>query len=728
LKDLLFGQGYAFAQDRTFQLEFYRSLINGELSLLFGADLVETDKVLRTVGLKRAAESMESKLTEEQLDLVTAYVRGVNTYYEQHPHNVPFELAILGATPKAWERTDVIAMGSIVAFTFAFGGLNDEVNFLKLMNQVGISEALELKPVDFQPAHDYISNLTEFYYPDEEGLALSGDIADKITVFEALDPIFGPHMEVLEGYMSNNWIVSADKSATGKPLLANDPHTSLEAQGIWHRTNLMSRDGEILLQGFNFPGTPLMGFGHNKAISWGVTSGIMDAVDAYFLTSNDTHYLYNGDEWREFETQTYTIEISGGETVEHTAKFSEFGPMMMTDLGEFAMQWTLLENFERDNPIKSLIDFNQATSIDEFHEALEFMLTGFNWVAVDSTTNDIAYIQSGLIPDRKEGYGLIPKNGSAPNQGWNGLVPFDQQLYVVNPTSGYAPRHRDDRIEQVLESCIDFDCDPDALTVDDMKRLQADVKTLVAEDILDPVLDLFSDYKNDATELEKRVIDELLGWDQHLTVDSVAGLIFSSYRLLLIDEILRDELGDLVTVPAGTRITTDWYREGMEMRWFDDITTDDKVEDSDDIAIRTLQRTTAFLEDRYGDDFANWEYGDKHRTSLPHTFSGLTGLFDIGGVPQPGSSNTVNAIAGPRFNNADLDFRSSYGPYFRVVFEVEPTWDNIWVMVSSGASGNPLSEHYGDAFEKWAAHEYFKWESSLETITSYRLSVEVRKI
>ena len=752
LSDIVFGQGFEFARDRGFQLEFYRSLINDQLAALFGPDLVDTDIVLRTVGLKHAAELMKQKLTVSELSLVESYVRGINTYFKLHPNNKPVELEILGAEQHPWEVTDTIAMGSIVAFTFAFSGLNDEISFVKAIDKLGMQQALDLYPVDFQPAYNYLSNITSITYPNkmnQNGLSLSEDTGTGFDVMKALEPLFrGPHAELLQGYMSNNWVVSGNKTASGHPILANDPHTSLEAQGIWHRVNLMSYDGSILLQGFNFPGTPLLSFGHNAHFAWGVTSGIMDSVDLYYLNMNATHYLYNGSDWRAFETEQTTIKVSGADSVTRTIRRTAFGPLISTELGEYAMQWTLNINYARDNPIKSLIGFNLATTIEEAHNALEYMLTGFNWVFA-SNTGDIAYQHTGFIPVRRDGYGLIPKNGSAVNQGWDGLIPYQDQLHVVNPSSGYfatanervdtrelfyisesyAPRHRNDRIEQVLANATDFDANPNALTIEDMQKLQTDVKTLVAEDLIDPERAVFASFKSQTTDpMIVKAIEQLLNWDYRLDVDSIAGLIFSTYRFFLIDSTLRDEMGDLVdSYGKGTRVLTDWYREGIDNHWFDNITTA-KNETADDMAIISLERTVAYLSNRFGSDMSTWKWGDKHHVYLPHTFDSMTNLLNIGDVPAPGSSNTVNAIAGPSWNNGDIDYQSSYGPYFRVVYEVEPTWSNIWVVVSSGASGNPLSPHYDDAFQSWISFDYYHWHSSRSYVeTNYEYTAIFRR-
>jgi penicillin amidase len=703
--------------------------------------LVETDEVLRTVGLKRAAEKNLPTLSEEELTLTQAYVDGINKFYELHEHNPPVELAIFGLKPQPWEVADSIAMASIVAFTFAFGGLSNEILRVKTIQKVGINRTLELFPVDYTPAVEFLQSLDDTRF--------GSNSTTETNALSTLSKVLGPATnELVRGLQSNNWVVSGDKTASGHPILSNDPHTSLEAQGIWYRVNLLSTDEETQLQGFTFPGIPLLAFGHNKNLAWGVTSGLMDSVDLFYLKENGTHYLVNDTDWKPFESLEEKIEVHGGATQTYTVRISEFGPMMETELGEYAMMWTLYQGYDRNRPSKSLVGFNTANTVSEFHEALKYMLTGFNWVFA-SVTGDIGYQHSGFIPVRKYGYGLVPKNGSTSGVGWDGLVDYEEQLFVTNPEEGFfatanekvdtrdnfyisdsfAHRYRNDRIEQVLDTGKDFELNPNAITLKDMQHLQMDVKTLVAEDLLDQVVPILETYEpqGDHADLISQAIADLLSWDQQMTLDSVAATIFATYRIFLIDEVVRDELGDIADSYSYTGVrTVTGFLADPNNSWFDDITTTPR-ETSTDIVIRAVERTVNYLIERRGEDMDQWRWGQLHQVYLPHPFSAITDIFNIGPEPAAGSTFTVNAIAGPAFDGKSVNYKSSYGPYFRMVIEVEDTWSNMWGMVSSGASGNPLNPHYDDAYYGWLNYDYHLWVSSIHDVESnYTLTAEFR--
>lgn len=741
LHDLLFVQGYEITRDRTFQMEYYRSLINGEFSRILGDSMLDTDISLRTMGLKRAAIGMLEKLDTSELAMVSSYTDGINAYFGSHEGNQAMELQLLGVKAKPWDMADSVAMGSLVAFTWALGGMGEELLRLDLIREFGSEKALELFPVQFPLANDYLQNL------DHELLNNSNTQAD--AFMQSLEPIFGNMVTIVQNsLMSNNWVISGSHTETGNPIVANDPHQGLAAPGIWYRVNLYLRDGSLFLQGLTFPGIPLITFGHNNHVAWGITAGLHDSTDLFYLKQNGdgTEYLVNNTDWVPFKTEETTIEIKGEPSVVHEMKFSEFGPMIETEEGEMAIRWTLHEGYERDLPIKSLINFNMAKNVDEFHEALEYLLTGFNFVFADVQGN-IASQVSGFLPIRTNGYGLLPQNGSNGQNDWLGIVPYDEQYYVKNPIDGYlvtanervddrelvyygesfAHRYRDDRISQIIENGTDFEINPNSITVEDNRRIQIDVKTLVPEDILDPIMDILQNYQfnGDNAELIEQIINDLDNWDRRLDKDSVSATVFVTYRYLLSYETFADELGENMNSYYYGSIKTigDWLVSNRENSWFDNINTN-KIENANDIVVLAISETVEYLLQNYGENTENWQWGDLHLIYMPHALDSVTDIFNIGGDPTPGGVFTIlSTTEHGRNSKGEIDFTSSKAPYFRFVAEVEPTWDEVWGAVSSGVSGNPLSAHYSDSYESWVNLEFSLWLSSIEDIEDqYTLS------
>ncbi|MCY3412596.1 MAG: penicillin acylase family protein [Candidatus Heimdallarchaeota archaeon] len=748
LLDLLFVQGYEITRDRTFQMEYYRSLINGEFSRILGSSMLEVDQSLRDMGLKRAGLKSIDSIDDEYLAMITAYTNGVNKYIEDHVANQPMELQILGVDQKFWEPSDVVAMGSIVAFSWALGGMGEELLRLSTHREFGNDQALELFPVDYPQAREYLRNM------DHE--LINNSEQSQPSALSQLEPIMGNLNEILnKRLMSNNWVVSGDKTASGVPIIANDPHQGLEAQGIWYRVNLFLSDESLSLQGMTFPGIPLITFGHNSHVAWGITAGLHDTTDLYYLNVNEdgSMYLINNTIWEKFEYLNSTIEIRGEDSVPHVTKLSRYGPMIDTPEGEMAMRWTLHERYNRDQPIRSLVEFNFAENVDEFHEALRYLLTGFNFVFADIEGN-IASQVSGFLPIRSMGHGLIPQNGSNGENDWIGLVDYEDQYYEKNPLEGYlatanervddseaffigesfAHRYRDNRISQVLDNGTDFidNYDPNAITLEDMQQLQLDIKDMVVADLLDPVISYLVDaeFSGEYAVLKEELVDTLLEWDRRMNVDSIAATIFVTYRNMLTEVVFRDDIGDLTNMYhySSVRTMADWFKNNQSIHWFDDSSTPEP-EVAEDMVIAAYERSIEYLSDTYGDQTENWLWGDLHLVYLPHPLSSMTDIFNIGYDPIAGNLFTVmSSTEHGMQDDGTIDFTCTKAPYFRMLINVESDWNNVWGAVSSGASGHVLSEHYDDAYKSWLAGEYIHWLSDHnEIMQQYTLTAVWRK-
>ncbi len=732
IDDQVFVQGYEITRDRTFQMEYYRSLINGEFSRILGESMIETDMALRDMGLKRAALSMLDKINPVQMKIIESYTDGVNAYLKDHIDNQAMELQLLGVKAKPWGAADVVAMGSIVAFSWALGGMFEELLRLKVHRNFGNEKALELFPVNYPPAYDFLKNV------DHE---LIDNSASDNNILEAMVPILGDINTIFQNnLMSNNWVISGNKTTTGNPIVANDPHQSLEAPGIWYRVNLFLDDDSLTLQGMTFPGIPLITFGRNKYVAWGITAGLHDSTDLFYLKQNidGSKYLVNNTEWIDFEYIETSIPVKGKADIKHNTKLSIYGPMIDTDEGEMAMRWTLHEGYARDQSFKSLIDFNFAKNVDEFHDAIRYLLTGFNFVFADIEGN-IASQVSGFLPIRKIGNGLLPQNGSNGKNDWIGLVPYDDQYFIKNPITGYlatanervdsreqffigesfALSYRDDRISEIIENGTDFEIDHNYISVEDNKRIQLDVKTLVADDLLAPVIDVLQSYKFTGVNaaLVEDVVDLLSNWDHRLNKDEIAPTVYTTYRYMLTKVTFEDELGDMLDYYyySSVRTLADWIKDNRTIHWFDDNRTS-KIESANDMVISAMERTVNYLVSEYGEDIDNWVYGRLHRVYLIHPLNSVTSIFNIGGDPISGGIFTILSSTERGMRDDKIDFSSRKAPYFRFVIEVEPTWSNEWGAVSSGASGNPLSKHYSDAYESWVQNKYDLWLNNIDDI------------
>jgi penicillin amidase len=726
LEDLVFGQGYEFARDRTWQLEQYHAIINGELAKLFGPDLLEVDEFIRTIGFKRAAEIASKKINPTILKLINSYLDGVNAYFDLHKNNLPLEYQLLNLKPTRWSVVDVVAMQGVMAYNFAFGGLSAELLRLKVIQQIGGEKSLELFPIEYLPARDYIANYNETTH--QLGSHLESP----------LRKIFGQST----GFASNNWVIHGNKTESGNPLIANDPHLGLEVPGLWYQVNLQLTDNSYNVQGYTIPGVPLVLVGHNKYVAWAATSALIDALDLFYVVENGTHYFMD-DEWKSFEILSETIEVKGASDESYQIKMTDIGPLMNTTDGWYVVKWTLLEGYERDQMFLAVYMLNNAETLSDIHDALYYWVTpGINFVFA-SVSGDIGYQYGGLLPIRKNGFGLLPQNGSDSKNGWNGTIDYEDQLFIVNPpegyfatanervdrrelfyiNEGYAHDYRVNRIKEILSEGIDFEgSDGSDFSVEDIQVMQADTKNLAAIDLLEPVIDVISNIRSEGkyADIIKSVVNELINWDYHMVKDSIAATIFATYRLFLVQHVFEDELGEEITediMYSGIKPIAKFFIENKTNHWFDDQSTENIIESASDIIEKAIDKTVEHLINELGGNINNWKWGRVHKVSFNHVMGDILPFLNAGPEASDGSTFTINSyLPSPTWHEGEITYHSTYGPSFRLTAEVEATWSKVYSISAPGVSGHLLSKHYNDVFEDWLNFSYRRWLFSISDV------------
>ncbi len=760
VEDMLYAQGYEFARDRLFQLEFYRSIINGELSRLFGRATIEADMFLRTIGLKRAAIRETKQADQNLVNLVSAYVQGINDFIDSHLNNLPLEFQLLGVNPKHWTVEDSFGVHGILSYNFAFGGLWNEIVRYEVIKKVGTEKSLELLPVQFEPAKEYIRNY-------DESIDIFGSGTLQLAQKENEDTILGYNipdflkdilMPKLPKFASNNWVISGAKTKYGKPILANDPHLGLSVPGLWYFVTLIARKDNIHLQGYTIPGLPFIGLGHNQYMAWGATAAIADSVDTFYLKTNGEKYLVNKTIWKDFKYEKHQIPVNGQNPIDFTVKLTDFGPMINVTIngkeGQLALKWTFLEDDPRNQPFKGIYSFIRAKSVDEFHEALKYLtVPGFNWVFAD-TDGNIGLQLNAQVPIRTQGYGLLPQNGSSGKSFWNGSIPYEMQYYVKNPPQNFlysanervdkrnqfyysetfALGYRARRISQVIENGTDFFGDKDNWDLHMTQKLQADVKNLVAEDLLDPIIQDLSNLDFNGFENAgylRRAVRLLEKWDKRMGVNSVEGLIFTTFTLFFVKATFEDELGWEMTrkmqYPSIGAIAR-FLNQKQNLNWFDNINTA-KNESVIDTAVEALKQSISYLINSFGSEMDSWKWGRAHIMRFEHPMSSVLPFLDIGNEGMNGTSLTINALEGPWFRaDGTIRYNFAYGPSMHFTVVVENKWGNIEINYPPGVSGNIGSKNYDNLYEMWRDFKYFSPPFNEEDIrNNYSLEVVYTK-
>ncbi|MCH9020507.1 MAG: penicillin acylase family protein, partial [Proteobacteria bacterium] len=547
-------------------------------------------------------------------------------------------------------------------------------------------------------------------------------------LFEPLPPVGRP------GLGSNNWVVAGDRSETGKPLLANDPHLGLGAPATFYLAHLNAPGLNVV--GATLPGMPGVLLGRNDRIAWGFTNTGPDTQDLFIerVDANDAgRYLAPGGS-RPFTVRREVIAVAGADEVALDVRESRHGPVI-SDLAPgaaepfggdavLALAWTALRG--DDLTPRAALAIGQAGDWAEFVAALrDFHGPQQNIIYADVDGN-IGLLAPARLPIRKAGDGWVPAPGSSGAFDWSGFVPFDELPRALNPPSGrivtannrivaddyphfitrdWAPPYRARRITGLLEGRRH--------TLESFRAIQADTTSLMARAMTPHLL------RAEPETAAARAAQALLAdWRGDMARDRPEPLIFSAWYRALTRLVYADELGPLFDAAWGLRpLFMRSVLDGDQAAWCDDTTTQ-AVENCPEMTARALDSGVAELAARYGDDPAAWRWGDAHPAVLAHrVFRGrplLGALFGIS-IANGGDPFTVNA-AGYALRDPDRPFAQNHGPVFRAIYDLADLERSLFVL-TTGQSGNPLSRHYRDFVERWRDHRPF-------TIPTRRIVVE----
>lgn len=695
--DLYRAQGYVQAQDRLFQMDLSRRQASGRLAEVIGEAAVDTDKYFRTFSLREAGEASWQGYGDEAKQVLEWYAQGVNAYIEEAKEDgrLSYEFALLGYEPESWTPVDSLAIGKFMAYDLG-GHWNSLAVRHWALNEFPEAKAREL----------FIR------YPEEAPAILEANKQQPVNVAGAFDPALIPP----EFNGSNNWVVSGDKTESGLPLLADDPHLGLSTPSIWYQMHLQSPEQNV--SGVIFAGIPGIILGHNETIAWGVTNVGPDVQDLYIETpnpDNPTEFRYDG-EWEQAEVRKEPIRVKDGETIDFEVLVTRHGPVVSPILYDeeapgavFSMQWTALEPTLE---LQAVLNFNKAENWEQFETALEdFQAPAQNFVFA-STDGTIAYKANGRIPIRKQGDGQLPVPGDSSDYGWDGYVPFDELPRSVNPESGFIatannqvvddsyPHHitdfwaqpyRYERIAQVLES-------NDKLTAQDMMELQMDQQNLYAAEFLEPMM---AEVEK-VTDAHAELFGMLRQWDQVDAADQAAPFVFHKWMRQLPHTLFEEQFPEDVygMLSGKNHITDELLRRafrGDEGAWVSEYGSTSKwLADSLDSALADIQ-------EEQGNDPDDWAWGEYHQLTFPHPVAGASPILERflnpGKVPVGGSNITVQAAA---FNDdGDVD----HGASWRFVADLSDL-SKAYHIVGPGLSGHIKSDFFHNQVDKWAQGDF----------------------
>jgi penicillin G amidase len=737
--DAYFALGFVHAQDRLWQLELNRRIAAGRMAEILGPDALPVDRFLRTLGVRRNAEKIIANLSPAARTALESYARGITAYLAQRGGPLPPEFLMTGApAPEPWQPADSIGWQTMMAWDLG-------ANWMQELLRMRLAQRLPLQRInEFLPPYPGDAPLQTQDYTQ-----LYRQLGTAVGHMAALTEIAPP--SYVDGMGSNNWVVAGALSASGKPLLANDPHLGLSAPSLWYLAHLSAPGLNVI--GATLPGMPSVVLGHNERIAWGFTNTGPDVQDLYIehLRPGDVQQYQTPDGWAGFTVHTEIIKVKGKPDVALEVKESRHGPVISGALAlvdkaaldkknyAIAFAWTGLR--PDDLTAQAAIRFNQARNWTDFLDAAkDFSTPQQNMVYADVDGN-IGYVAPGRIPLRKPDndlHGLAPAPGWDARYDWNGFIPFDRLPQQYNPatqkivtanqkivspdypyflTSEWTLPYRADRINTLLDAQSKH-------TPDSFAAMQQDRVSLAAQELLPLMLKTVPDSNR-----ARDALAQLAHWDGRMDANRVEPLIFNAWlreisRSIFQDKLGADLMGDywehrnmhqpMVNILSNKDGQGNWCGKLLAAEPAEPAVPQQKC---DALMKNALTAALDDLSRRYGNDMSAWRWGVAHPARSEHRPFGsvgwLAGIFDIR-VPSGGDTFTVNA---GRYNLRDEKepFVNRHAAGLRAIYDTAD-WENSRFIQSTGQSGNLLSPLYRNYAQRWADGTYLPMHTKRETV------------
>jgi len=771
--DLFFAQGYVHAQDRFWEMDVRRHVTAGRAAEMLGEPAASTDAFLRTLGWRRVAEQELPLLSAETRAALDAYAQGVNAYLKgKSPRELSFEYVILGLTNSGyevepWTPADSVAWLKAMSWDLR-GNMQEEIQRSLISAEVGVERTESLYPdfpfADHEPIVTQGAVVGGAFDQDAEPaaqptpappIAAMPALRRVLQALDAVPPLIGPSGS---GIGSNSWVVSGDRTSTGEPLLANDPHLGASLPGIWYQMGLhcapLTAACPYEVAGYTFSGHPGVVIGHNADIAWGFTNLGPDVSDLYLeKVEGDTYRV--GAEDKPLTSRREVIKVAGGEDLTITVRSTEHGPLLsdVADLDEdferygqvgvdapapeqspargdgyaVALQWTALDPGRTADAVLLL---NQAADWQDFRAAAELFESPSQNMIYADTQGMIGYQAPGRIPVRATGDGRWPAPGWDPAYTWESYIPFEALPSVTDPDDGYIVTANaaviDTRTypyfltddwsygarQQRIKDLVGAESE---MTPERMAEIQMDNWNENASFLVPSLLDV--SVGRDTAEAQ-RLLD---GWDFQQGRDSAPAAFFNATWRNLLATVFDDELPEDARADGGDR----WFQvvrgllDEPDDPWWDDRQTPQR-EGRDEALANAMRAADDELTKRFGDDPAAWRWGAMHTLELENATFGQSGIapiewiFNRGPIETSGGDSIVNATGWTAFDGYEVD----WVPSMRQVIDLSDFDKSRWVQLT-GNSGHVYHPNYWDQAELWRDGDTNPWPFSEAAVLRY---------
>ena len=771
LEDLFFTQGFVHAQDRFWEMDVRRHITSGRLSEMFGASQVTTDSFLRTLGWQRIAEQEVALLNERSRRILDAYSAGVNAYLAQRSGSaLSLEYAVLSLqnpdyAPVPWQPAHSVAWLKALAWDLR-GNMNDEIYRAVMSASVGVAETERLfPPYPFERNQPIVTagSMVGGAFQTPTIAAAKAVPADALPAFAnvalqsaGLATLLGPSGP---GIGSNSWALSGQHTASGKPLLVNDPHLAPSMPSLWYQSALhctvQTEDCNYNISGWTMAGLPGIFIGHNDTIAWGFTNMGPDVTDLVLHKIEGESYLRDG-ELQPLEIREEIIQVAGGDDVAITIRTTPDGPIISdvpdidtyTTVGQdapvpapgstqvggeapdrgdgyaVALRWTALTPRPTFDAFDAL---NTARDFDQFRQAATLLAVPAQNLLYADVNGTIAYQAPGVIPIRENYDGKWPVPGWSSRYRWSDTIPFDALPFVVNPDSGWivaanqaviGPEYpyflTDDwsygaRSQRIIDRLTEMLAGGATVDAEQMRLLLMDNHNALAAFMV-PRLPQLS-----VNEETQNALALLSNWDFEQGADSAAAAFFNAMWAQLVERMFNAALASEATTSGGGDrfwLVIEQIWDTPDDFWWDDRTVPG-VQNRDETIALAAEAATAKLTETLGDDPQSWRWGALHTLEFTNQTLGMSGiapiemLFNRGPVEVAGGESTVNANGWTPSEGFTVD----WVPSMRQVIDLADFDASTWVNLT-GNSGHTYNRNYTDQIDAWVSGEQFPWAFS----------------
>ncbi len=740
-KDAWFGMGFVHAQERSWQLEFNRRLMHGELSEVFGPATLDTDKLMRALAIGRSAQFQWDGLPTEAREALQRYADGINAFHATAGQALPPEFRLLGIKPGRWTPQDSVGWTIMMALDLG-GNWGTEFARLSAAQHLSTDRMWQLvppygkePPVSKVDLSKLYADLQVFRNPSaaapKDAVKTGASLGEPQTLADmrqwAAD--FASSIGNVEGKGSNNWVLSGSHTTTGKPLLANDPHLGLSAPAIWYFAALQAPGLNVI--GATLPGLPFVVLGRTDKVAWGITNTGPDVQDLYLEQINpddaDQYRLPDVDgrpTWAKFKVRKHRILVKGQGEVVFTTRFTRHGPVLsdvqkshqeLLNTGRYvlALRWSALDLDNQTAAVGAAA--NRAQSIADLQQAYDLFHSPMSNLVMADVDGNIGFKAVGKVPLRRADndiMGLAPSPGWDPRYEWSGWVPVaetpqsnGEKGWIATANQNITPPGykyflgqdftlplRFDRIEELLAATPKHD-------LESTRKIQADQFSKATERLLPVLLKAQPSHP-----LGQAAMAKLQGFDSVMRADAPAPLIFAAWADEMARGLIQPKLGD-ATFQAlygkrHFRVTVEQALLESDPWWCAPKTCAEQVNAALDRALERLQAT-------YGGDVGQWQWGKAHVALSAHKpFSAVASLaryFDVQ-TPTGGDAFTVN-VGQYWAVDGKMPFANRHAASMRTVYDLS-NLENSQFIYQTGQSGLVFSERYRDMADTWAQVQY----------------------